>query len=154
MTWHGPGQSVLYVIADVRAVGARRLVGALVEAMVAASGVTGARCCEAAAVGCYVEGRKLGSVGVRIARGVSTHGLALNRDPDPMWFTAMTACGAPGVPGTSIAREGGDPDRRRVDEGLVAEVASRLGLSPTEWGPDAAGPHDPPARAGEPLLHR
>ena len=129
MTWHGPGQSVGYAIADLRR--GRRVRGfvtALAEAMAEASGVAGAAAGESA-MGAYVGGRKLGSVGIRVAEGVSTHGLALNRDPDPRWFAMMTACGAPEVPVTSIALEGGDPDRDVVEARLAGALAERLGLA-------------------------
>lgn len=131
MTWHGPGQATGYVIADLRPGGrVRRFVEALVGAMadaVAASGVPGAAPGDDA-MGLYREGRKLGSVGIRVSGGVTTHGLALNRDPDLRWFELMTACGAPGVPGTSIAAEGGDPDRARVEDHLAGGLAERLGI--------------------------
>ena len=81
------------------------------------------------AMGLYAGGRKLGSVGIRVSGGVTTHGLALNRDPDLEWFRIMTACGAPGVAATSIAAEGGDPDRERVDAALAGGARrSALGL--------------------------
>jgi lipoate-protein ligase B len=128
MTWHGPGQSVGYVIADLRAGRrVREFVEALVGAMADAAGLAGAAPGEDA-MGLYTGGRKLGSVGIRVAGGITTHGLALNRDPDLDWFRVMTACGAPGVDATSIAAEGGDPDRRRVDDALAASLARRLGL--------------------------
>ena len=79
-------------------------------------------------MGLYVAGRKLGSVGIRVSEGITTHGLALNRDPDLDWFRLMTACGAPGVEATSIAAEGGDPSRERVDRALADGLAERLGL--------------------------
>ena len=128
MTWHGPGQTTGYVIADVRAHGGvRRFVQALVAAMADASGVA-----DAApgpdAMGLYVHGRKLGSVGIRVNGGIATHGLALNRDPDLAWFARMSACGAPDVPATSIAAEGGDPERRRVEDALCVALATHLGL--------------------------
>ena len=129
MTWHGPGQSVAYVIH--RLSSGRRVrpfVAALAGAMAEASGVPGAHADESA-MGAYVEGRKIGSVGIRIAGGVSMHGVALNRDPDLSWFQAITACGAPDVIPTSIAAEGGDPDRGRVDDALAAALAERLGLA-------------------------
>jgi lipoyl(octanoyl) transferase len=127
MTWHGPGQSVAYVICDLR--GTRRVrpfVGALAEAMAEASGIPGAAA-DTSAMGAYVEGRKIGSVGIRVAGGISMHGLALNRDPDLAWFQAITACGAPDVVATSIAAEGGDPTRESVERRLVAALARRLG---------------------------
>lgn len=128
MTWHGPGQSVGYVVRDLRPGGrVRGFVAALVGAMADAAGVPGAAP-GADAMGLYVGGRKLGSVGVRVEQGVTTHGLALNRDPDLEWFRVMTACGAPGVAATSIAAERGDPRRDRVDAALVAALGERLGL--------------------------
>jgi lipoate-protein ligase B len=129
MTWHGPGQTTGYVIADVRRHGGvRRFVAALVGAMADASGVAGAAPGDDA-MGVYVDGRKLGSVGIRVSGGISTHGIALNREPDPMWFTLMSACGAPDVAATSIAEEGADPDRARVERHLAAALARRLSLS-------------------------
>ena len=115
MTWHGPGQSVGYAICDLRpGRRVRAFVESLVGAMRDAAALPGAAA-GADAMGLYAGGRKLGSVGIRVSGGVTTHGLALNRDPDLEWFRIMTACGAPGVEATSIAAEGGDPDRERVD---------------------------------------
>ncbi|HTI34613.1 MAG TPA: lipoyl(octanoyl) transferase LipB [Miltoncostaea sp.] len=129
MTWHGPGQSVLYGICDLRP---GRRVRAYVEAMVTAmrdaAAIPGAAP-GADAMGLYAGGRKLGSVGIRVSEGITSHGLALNRDPDLDWFTLMTACGAPGVAATSIAAEGGDPDRARVDAALADSMAAALDLS-------------------------
>lgn len=128
MTWHGPGQTTGYVIADVRAHGGvRRFVQALVAAMRDASGLASAAP-GADSMGLYVDGRKLGSVGIRVSGGIATHGLALNRDPDPTWFTRMSACGAPEVPATSIAAEGGDAARTRVDAALAEALATHLDL--------------------------
>jgi lipoate-protein ligase B len=128
MTWHGPGQSVAYAICDLRPGGrVRAFVAALVGAMADAAGLPAARAGDDA-MGLYVEGRKLGSVGIRVSGGVTTHGLALNRDPDLDWFRVMTACGAPGVAATSILAEGGDPDRERVDAAIAESLEERLGL--------------------------
>ncbi|WP_217914235.1 lipoyl(octanoyl) transferase LipB [Miltoncostaea marina] len=128
MTWHGPGQSVGYAICDLRpGRRVRAFVEAMVEAMREAAALPGAAAGDDA-MGLYAGGRKLGSVGIRVAGGITTHGLALNRDPDLDWFRIMTACGAPGVEATSIAAEGGDPGRERVDAALADGLARRLGL--------------------------
>jgi lipoate-protein ligase B len=128
MTWHGPGQSVGYAICDLRpGRRVRAFVEGLVGAMRDAAAVAGAGAGEDA-MGLYVDGRKLGSVGIRVSGGITTHGLALNRDPDLEWFRIMTACGAPGVAATSIAAEGGDPDRERVEASLAEGLGERLGL--------------------------
>jgi lipoate-protein ligase B len=150
MTWHGPGQSVLYAICDLRPGGrVRAFVGALVEAMRRAAALPGATAGDDA-MGLYREGRKLGSVGIRVASGVSTHGLALNRDPDLGWFDVMTACGAPGVAATSIAAEGGDPDRGWVDDALAFGLAELLGLRLEEAALEALDPRPVPAVAEGP----
>lgn len=132
MTWHGPGQVTGYVIMDLRqGPGVRRFVEALVDSMTDAChacGVTGA-VSDHERMGTYVDDRKLGSVGIRVAEGVSMHGLGLNIDPDLAWFARMSACGAPDVPATSITAEGGTGDRTAVDAALAEAVARRLDLS-------------------------
>lgn len=134
MTWHGPGQVTGYVIMDLRqGPGVRRFVEALVDAMTDAChacGVPGAES-DHERMGTYVQGRKLGSVGIRVAEGVSMHGIGLNVDPDLMWFTRMSACGASDVPATSIAAEDGDPRREQVTASLAAALATRLALQPS-----------------------
>jgi len=132
MTWHGPGQVTGYVIMDLRrGPGVRRFVEALVDAMTDAChacGVPGATS-DHEAMGTYVDGRKVGSVGIRVAEGVSMHGIGLNVDPDPAWAARMSACGAPDVPATSIAAEGGTADRRAVEHALAEALAARLDLA-------------------------
>ncbi len=127
MTWHGPGQTTGYVIADLRRHGVRRFVLAQLEAMAEASGLEHAEV-DAERMGVYVAGRKLGSVGLRVTRGVAYHGLALNRDPDLGWFELMSACGAPDVAATSIVNEGGNPDRTLIESRLAVALAARLDL--------------------------
>lgn len=129
MTWHGPGQLTGYFIADVRAHGGvRTFVTRLVEAMAQASGLPGAEA-DAERMGVYTGGRKLGSVGVRVSGGISTHGVALNRDVDLAWYARMSACGAPDVPATSIAAEGGRAMRAIVEGAFAQAVAERFELS-------------------------
>ena len=120
MTWHGPGQSVLYAICDLRP--GRRVRG-FVEALVGAMARRGRRPRRRApgddAMGLYAGGRKLGSVGIRVSGG-DHHATAWpsTATPTSTGSALMTACGAPDVAATSIAAEGGDPDRARVDAAL------------------------------------
>ena len=107
-TFHGPGQLVVYPILRLRerGVGVGRYVRLLEQAMIetaAAFGVEAER--RRGMPGCWVGGRKLGSVGVRVAEGVSRHGLALNVYTDLTWFEAITPCGLAGVEMTSLERE-------------------------------------------------
>ena len=135
MTWHGPGQTTAYTILSLRpARRIKRVVEHLMGAMAAACAAAGVRDARAdgATVGVYRAGRKLGSVGIRVQHGITTHGVGLNRDPDLEWFALMTACGAPGVPASSIAAEGGNADRTRVEQALAAALTDRLHLTATE----------------------
>ncbi|MFN8108955.1 MAG: lipoyl(octanoyl) transferase LipB [Thermoleophilia bacterium] len=131
MTWHGPGQTTGYVIADLRP---GRRVRAFVEALVQSMAQAGLRAglpdviADQQRMGLYHDGRKLGSVGIRVSGGVTLHGLALNRDPDMSWFELMTACAAPDVRATSIAAEGGDPTRATVEASLAEALATRMAL--------------------------
>lgn len=137
MTWHGPGQTTGYVLGDLRGGrGVRRFVAALVDSMTDACHACGVPAAESdhERMGTYVEGRKVGSVGIRVAEGVSLHGIALNRDPDLEWFRIMSACGAPDVVATSIAAEGGDADRVRAEDALAQALANRLDLRPQPAG--------------------
>ena len=137
MTWHGPGQVTGYVLHDLRGGrGVRRFVQALVDAMTDAChacGVAGAES-DHDRMGTYVDGRKVGSVGIRVSEGVTLHGIGLNRDPDLEWFRLMSACGAPDVVATSIAAEGGTPNRDVVENALADALAHRLELTPVPGG--------------------
>jgi lipoyl(octanoyl) transferase len=116
VTYHGPGQLVAYPIirlAD-RGLMVRPLVRALEAALVttcAALGVPAAR--RDGQPGCWcdpddADPRKIGALGLRIERGVSYHGIALNVSVDLADFDLIDPCGMPGVSSTSIARERGD----------------------------------------------
>ncbi len=96
VTYHGPGQLMLYPLLDVRrsGIGVRDLVCALERSVIAlcrANGITaeGRR----DAPGVYVDGQKLASIGIRIRRGASYHGLALNVAMDLEPFGRINPCG-------------------------------------------------------------
>ena len=118
VTYHGPGQLVAYPIIALsrRGLLVRPLVRALEAAMVAtcaAFGVAAAR--RDGHPGSWIDSngprpRKIGALGIRVERGVSYHGIALNVAPDLSDFDLIDACGMPGVISTSIAREAGRPD--------------------------------------------
>jgi lipoyl(octanoyl) transferase len=106
VTYHGPGQLVLYALLDLRrnGLGVRDLVMLLecaVIELVAAYGIAaeGRR----DAPGVYVAGRKLASIGMRIRRGASYHGLALNVDMDLAPFARINPCGMAGMQVTQLA---------------------------------------------------
>lgn len=120
VTYHGPGQLVAYPIMRLHDRGlllrpfVRALEAALVETC-AAHGVTAARRDGHPGCWCDPEGaapRKIGALGLRIERGVSYHGIALNVTTDVTDFELIDPCGMPGVVSTSIALERGDLDAR------------------------------------------
>jgi lipoyl(octanoyl) transferase len=122
VTYHGPGQLVAYALVDVRRLGLgvrdliRRLEQAVIE-LVAEHAVqaVGRR----DAPGVYVEGRKLASVGMRIRRHASYHGLALNVNMDLEPFSRINPCGMAGLEVTHLAALG--------VPGSVEDIAQRLG---------------------------
>jgi lipoyl(octanoyl) transferase len=121
VTYHGPGQLVAYPIVDLAPLGddvheyvrglERVMIGSLAEHGVGAQTIKGL-------TGVWTEGpppgpgvagaaRKIGSIGVHVSRGITTHGLAVNVENDLQPFEWVVPCGIQGVGMTSIAREGG-----------------------------------------------
>jgi lipoyl(octanoyl) transferase len=165
VTYHGPGQLVAYPIIALarRGLLVRPLVRALEAAMIdtcAAFGVAAAR--REGHPGCWIEPngaapRKIGALGIRIERGVSYHGIALNIDPDLADFELIDACGMPDVVSTSIAAEAGWIGERRPTE-VVADAAAlfavafarRIGVVLEGYGssPDERRPAGPESAAG------
>ena len=92
----------------------RRYVRALEEAIIATAAAFGVEADRVEGLaGVWVEGRrKLAAIGVRVKRGVTTHGLALNVNTDLRWFDEMIPCGIPDCEVTRLARETRPPRRR------------------------------------------
>lgn len=100
VTYHGPGQLVAYLMLDLRrlGLGVRELVTAMEQSLVdvlATYGVEAAP--KADAPGVYVNGEKIASLGLRVRRGCSFHGLALNVDMDMSPFWRINPCGYAGL---------------------------------------------------------
>lgn len=138
VTYHGPGQLVAYPIIALSRHGllVRPLVRALEDAMIAtcaAAGVDADR--REGHPGCWIDpdgpdSRKIGAVGIRVQRGVSFHGIALNVTTDLRDFALIDPCGLPGVTSTSIARELGraaEPPSTASVEDAAATFATALG---------------------------
>ena len=123
ITWHGPGQVVAYPIvplaSPVDVVAFVRQLEAALIATCADFGVEGTRV--PGRSGVWVEGnRKIAAIGVRVARGVAMHGVALNVDCDLANFTRIVPCGISDADVTSLAAEGAalPPDEAVVDVGV------------------------------------
>jgi lipoyl(octanoyl) transferase len=131
VTYHGPGQLVVYPLIDLRRAGltVRGLVSALERAVIDYVGTLGIRAqprCEAPGV--YVEGRKLASIGIRIRRGASYHGIALNVAMDLEPFTRINPCGYAGLVMTQLADLGVPLDVSAAADGLTPHLLAALGL--------------------------
>lgn len=145
-TYHGPGQLVCYPVMDIRSLGGpvryvRALEAAIIEAM-AALGVRGRR--KEGMPGVWVGEptveRKIAAIGLRVSRGVSSHGFALNVNPNLGPFQHVVACGVPGLPVTSLERElGRDVDAAGVRACVATALARCLGLNVRWLSADALG---------------
>jgi lipoyl(octanoyl) transferase len=135
VTYHGPGQLVIYVMVDLKRLdlGVRALVSAVERSIVdllAHYGVVGIA--DPDAPGVYVDGAKVAQVGMRIRKGCSFHGLSLNLTMDLAPFGRINPCG---YVGQKICRlsdlvEGWDIDKNtQAREQLVQELSQRLGYT-------------------------
>jgi lipoyl(octanoyl) transferase len=141
VTYHGPGQLVVYPLLDLPrlGLGVRGLVVAIERAIsdtVAEWGIAAAG--RRDAPGVYVEGRKLASIGLRIRRGRSYHGLALNVAMDLEPFRRINPCGYAGLEMTQLTELGGPSDLRAVAAALAPRLLAGVGLDPqsatsTRW---------------------
>jgi lipoyl(octanoyl) transferase len=132
VTYHGPGQLVAYPLLDLRraGLGVRDYVTALERAVIAYAAELGAQAeARRDAPGVYVAGRKLASLGIRVRRGASYHGLALNVSMDLEPFTRINPCGYAGLLMTQL-RDLGGPDSveaaaRALEPHLLASLGRR-----------------------------
>lgn len=129
VTYHGPGQLVVYPLVDLRraALGVRDLVTALERAVidyVAGLGIEAES--RRSAPGVYVGAYKLASVGIRVRRGASYHGIAINVSNDLAPFGHINPCGYAGLEMTRLADLAGVDSVNAVGEGVLAHLLRRL----------------------------
>ena len=131
VTYHGPGQWVLYLLVDIRRhkLGVRDLVDLIEQSIVQLLGEYGIdAAAKPAAPGVYVAGEKIAALGLRVRRGCSYHGLSLNVDMDLEPFQRINPCGFEGLQVTSMVKLLPDSG---IEMGLVGKrlldiVAARL----------------------------
>ncbi|QIL89757.1 lipoyl(octanoyl) transferase LipB [Microbulbifer sp. SH-1] len=144
VTYHGPGQLVVYPLLDLRRgkIGVRDLVSALENAtvdMLAAYGIAAAP--RADAPGVYLTeglraGNKIASIGLRVRRGCSFHGIAININMDLAPFLRINPCGYAGMQMVQMAELiQPTPEWLGVAETFVAALARRLQLPEAQWQP-------------------
>lgn len=129
VTYHGPGQLVVYPLIDLRraGLGVRDLVTALEQAVIATAAAFGiVAATRPGAPGVYVEGAKLASVGIRVRRGASYHGAAINVDMDLGPFSRINPCGFEGLAMTQLTALGGPRGIAAVAGVLVPELHRSL----------------------------
>lgn len=131
VTYHGPGQLVVYLLIDVRRAGygVRSLVSIMEDALISVLAALGVNAqTRERAPGVYVGEAKIASLGLRIRRGCSYHGLALNLDMDLTPFAGINPCGYQGMAVTRLADLlPGMPDCDTVADQLLSALAERLG---------------------------
>ena len=146
VTFHGPGQLVGYPILSLAGAFPMRddpgrgdaiaYVRALEEALIATArrhGISAAR--RPGYTGAWVGAAKLAAIGVKLARGVTQHGVALNVCTDLEWFSHIVPCGIPDAGVTSLSRQGaGGLTPEAVSGDLAAELAIALGAVPEPAG--------------------
>jgi lipoyl(octanoyl) transferase len=154
VTYHGPGQLVAYPIVSLKPYGddvheyVRRLervaISALADHGVAARTIEGL-------TGIWAGERKIGSIGVHVSRGITTHGLAINVNNDLQPFEWIVPCGIEGCRVTSLSRElGAEREIEAFADTLVARFAEAFDREPVEVDPADLGLELPAARLGSP----
>lgn len=122
VTYHGPGQVVLYALLDLkrRQWSTRRLVTALEQCVISYLGELGVSAiARQDAPGVYVEGAKIAALGLRVRRGGSYHGLAFNVHPDLAAFKRINPCGYAGMDVCSLASLGIDQSWQQAADALT-----------------------------------
>ena len=154
VTYHGPGQLVVYLLLELRrsGLGVRSLVTLMEQSLIELVGGWGVSShARPEAPGVYVGERKIASLGLRIRRGYSYHGLALNVDMDLEPFRRINPCGYPGLVLTQLhelapAASVGECSRR-----LLEILRRRLGYTVALWQQGLpAADSEPAASASEP----
>ena len=141
VTYHGPGQLVVYPLLDLRrlGIGVRDLVQRLEQAVIdtlAQWSITAVR--RPGAPGIYVEERKIMALGLRVRRGCSFHGLAFNIAMDLRPYQRINPCGYSGLQMTQVSALGGPADLAAVAAVLVPQLVEQLGYR--QWTAVAAMP--------------
>lgn len=133
VTYHGPGQLVVYALIDLRraGLGVRDLVTGLEQAVIRYAAALGiAAVAKREAPGVYVADRKLASVGIRIRRRASYHGLALNVNMDLEPFQRINPCGYAGMEMTQLGALTQVSEVREAASGLSPYLLAALGFAP------------------------
>lgn len=132
VTYHGPGQAVAYLLLDLRRMGigvrdlVRRIERAVIDVL-RGYGIEGE--CRDGMPGVYVRGAKIAAVGLRVSRGCTYHGVALNAAVDLAPFSRIDPCGYPGLAATRLAdlgvRDSIDAVQQKLANALLQVTSAR-----------------------------
>ncbi|OPH49512.1 lipoyl(octanoyl) transferase LipB [Vibrio campbellii] len=140
VTYHGPGQLVAYFLINLRRkkLGVRDLVthieNLVINTLKAYNIDSAAR---PDAPGVYVDGKKICSLGLRIRKGCSFHGLALNVNMDLGPFLRINPCGYEGMEMVQVSQVGGPEDIEAVEKHLIQELVTLLDYEQVEFSTEA-----------------
>ena len=132
VTYHGPGQLIVYLLLNLKRlkVGVRELVALMEQAVVDVMASYEIEAYpKADAPGVYVDGNKLASLGLRVRRGCSFHGLALNIDMDLSPFQRINPCGYPGLEMVQVKQLAASADMAAVSQRMLEYLTERLGYN-------------------------
>ncbi len=132
VTYHGPGQQVAYFMIDLRRknMGPRDLVSGIENAIVDMLAMYGIEAYPRSdAPGVYSDDQKICSLGLRIRKGKSFHGLALNVNMDLEPFSRINPCGYQGMQMTQIVEKGGPDNLERIKPDLIDQICDKLGYT-------------------------
>jgi len=130
VTYHGPGQIVLYLLLDVRRrkLGVRQIVTAMENAIIKTLETCAINAyAKAEAPGVYVNQQKIASLGLRIKNGKSYHGLALNYDMDLQPFSGINPCGYEGLEVINLTDIADRISRPEIELLIISNLANELG---------------------------
>ena len=135
VTYHGPGQLVAYLLLDLKrlGLGVRQLVTVMEEALIATlADWQVSAYAKSDAPGVYVNDAKIASLGLRVRKGCSFHGLALNVAMDLTPFLSINPCGYEGLNMVQLADLVVQPKMQDVSEQLLNHLTQQLGYSQVE----------------------
>jgi len=126
ITYHGPGQVILYALVDLarRGIKVKQFVAMLEDSVIELLGGRGER--KPGAPGVYAGGAKIAALGIRVSRGRAYHGVALNVDMDLAPFRAIDPCGDPGLAVTQTRDLGIKKSMDEIGAELAAILAGKL----------------------------
>ena len=133
VTYHGPGQIIIYLLLDLRrkGIGVKKLVWNIEQSVIdILKSYQIKAVARTEAHGVYIEDAKVASLGLRISGGCSYHGVALNVDMDLSPFSQINPCGLQDLAVTQLKNHGVKSDCRQIHEELALQLCERLQYKP------------------------